>query len=61
MSHVGTETGLLNTDDAALKWIRKYCSKKTKNITKEEKEKYKAVFEGEEAAFIIEKLACDII
>ena len=61
MSHVGTETGLLNIDDAALKQIRKYCGKKTKIITKEEKEKYKAVFEGEESAFIIEKLACDII
>ena len=61
MSHVGTETGLLNIDDAALKRIRKYCGKKTKIVTKEEKEKYKAVFEGEEGAFIIEKLACDII
>ena len=28
MSHVGTETGLLDIDDAALKRIRKYCGKK---------------------------------
>ena len=39
MSHVGTETGLLDIDDAALKRIRKYCGKKTKNIAKEGKEK----------------------
>ena len=30
MSHVGTETELLNIDDAALKRIRKYCGKKKK-------------------------------
>ena len=50
-----------NIDDAALKIIRKYCGKKTKFITKEEKEKYKAFFEGEKGIFIIEKLTCDII
>ena len=61
MSYFGTETGLLNIDNAALKRIRKYHDKKTKNITIEEKEKYKAFFEGEEGAFIIEKLVCDII
>ena len=60
MSYFGTETGLLNIDNAALKWIRKY-DKKTKNITIEENEKYKAFFEGEEGAFIIEKLVRDII
>ena len=43
--------------DVLLKRIRKYCSKKHKNITKEEKEKYKAFFEGEENVFIIKKLA----
>ena len=36
-------------------------AKKTKNITEEEKQKYKAYFEGEAGIFIIEKLTCDII
>ena len=35
--------------------------KKTKDITEEEKEKYKAFFEGETDIFIIEKLIRDII
>ena len=35
--------------------------KKAKDITKEEKEKYKASFEGEAGIFIIEKLTRDII
>ena len=49
--------------DLALKRIRKYCGKKTKDITEEEKEKYKAFFEGEflKVIFIIEKLMRDII
>ena len=44
-----------------LKRIRKYCGKKTKDITEEEKQKYKAYFEGETSIFIIEKLSHDII
>ena len=36
-------------------------AKKTKNITKEEKQKYKAICEGQTGIFIIEKLARDII
>ena len=44
-----------------LKRIRKYCGKKTKDITEKEKEKYKAFFEGEVGIFIIEKLTHDII
>ena len=35
--------------------------KKTKDITEEEKEKYKALFEGEASIFITEKLTRDII
>ena len=35
--------------------------KKTKDITDEEKEKYKTLFEGEADVFIIEKLTRDII
>ena len=50
-----------NIDDVALKRIRKYCGKKTKDITKEEQEKYKAFFEGEKGIFVIEKLTRDII
>ena len=61
MSDVKTQTKHKNIDDVALKRIRKYCSKKTKDIPKEEKEKYKAFFEGEKGIFIIEKLTRDII
>ena len=50
-----------NISDVVLKRIRKYCSKKTKNITEEEKWKYKACFKSEEGVFIIEKLASDIL
>ena len=41
--------------------IRKHCGKKTKDITEEKKEKYKAFFEDETGIFIIEKLTRDII
>ena len=61
MSHIETKLGHSNIDDVALKRIRKYCGKKAKDITKEEKEKYKAFFEGKEGVFIIEKLTRDII
>ena len=54
-------TNHTNIYDLALKRIRKYCGKKTKDITEEEKEKYKAFFEGETGIFIIEKLTRDII
>ena len=37
MSDVETKLGHSNIDDIALKRIRKYCVKKTKDITKEEK------------------------
>ena len=43
-----------------LKRIGKYCGKKPKNITEEEKEKYKAFFEGEAGIFTIVKLTRDI-
>ena len=58
---VKIQTNHTNIDDLALKRIRKYCGKKTKDITEEEKEKYKAFFEGETGIFIIEKLTRDII
>ena len=61
MSDVEGQISHSNIADAALKRIRKYCGKKTKDITEEEKEKYKAFFEGETGIFIIEKLTRDII
>ena len=61
MRDVKIQTNHTNIDDVALKRIRKYCGKKTKDITEEEKEKYKAFFEGETGIFIIEKLTRDII
>ena len=60
MSDIEKQLGHSNIADVLLKRIRKYCSKKKKNITKEEKEKYKAFFEGEENFYIIEKLVRDI-
>ena len=61
MSNIETQLGHSNIANVALKRIRKYCGKKTKDITEEEKQKYKAFFEGETGIFIIEKFACDII
>ena len=61
MRDVEIQTNHTKIYDLALKRIRKYCGKKTKDITEEEKEKYKAFFEGETGIFIIEKLTRDII
>ena len=61
MSNIEIQLGHSNIADVALKRIRKYCGKKTKDITEKEKQKYKAYFKGKEGVFIIEKLACDII
>ena len=61
VSDIETQTKHSNICDIALKRIRKYCGKKTKDITEEEKQKYKAFFEGETGIFIIEKLTRDII
>ena len=44
MSDIELQLGHSNIDDVALKKIEKYYGKKTKNITEEEKEKYKALF-----------------
>ena len=48
-----------NIYNIALERIRKHYGKKTKDITKGEKEKYKIFFEGEADIFIIEKLTRD--
>ena len=61
MSHIERQLGHSNIADVVLKRIRKYCGKKTKDITEEEKQKYKAFFKGQKDVFIIEKLARDII
>ena len=61
MIDVETQTKHTNINDVALKRIKKQCGKKIKDIAKEEKEKYKAFFEGETGIFIIEKLTRDII
>ena len=61
MSHIKRQLCHPNIADVVLKRMRKYCGKKTKNITEEEKEKYKASFKDEEGVFIIEKRARDVI
>ena len=45
MSNIEIQLGYSNIADVVLKRIRKYCGKKKKEITEEEKEKYKAYFE----------------
>ena len=61
VSHLEIQTKNSNTCNIVLKRIKKYCGKKTKGITEEEKQKYKAYFEGETVIFIIGKLTRDII
>ena len=60
MRDVKIQTNNTNIYNIALEKIRKYYGKKTKDITKEEKEKCKTFFEGEAGIFIIEKLTRDI-
>ena len=61
MSDAEIQCGHWNIAEVVLKRIIKYCRKKTKDITEEEKQKYKAFFKGKEGVFIIEKLTRDII
>ena len=60
MSNIEIQLGHSNIADVVLKRIRKYLGKKTKHITKEEKEQYKCYFENKKGVFIIEKLARDV-
>ena len=60
MGHIEIQLEHSNIADVVLKRMRKWCGKITKNITEEEKDKYKASFEGEEGAFIAQKFACDV-
>ena len=52
ISHVGTETGLLNIDDAALKRIRKYCGKK-KVLQKKKKENTRHFLKGKKVLLFL--------
>ena len=61
MSDVEKQINHSNIADAAIKRIRKHYGRKTKDITEEKKQKYKAFFEGEAGIFIIEKLTRDIV
>ena len=61
VSYLKTQIKHSNICDIALKRIKKYYGKKTKNITEKEKQKYKAYFKGETGIFIIKKLTRDII
>ena len=61
MSDVKKQINNSSIADVALKRIRKYYGKRTKDITEEEKAKYKAFFKGHTSIFINEKLTGDII
>ena len=61
MSDIEIQLRHSNIYHIALERIKRYCGKKTKDITEEEKEKYKAFFEGEAGIFIIERFTRDII
>ena len=61
MSDLKTQTKHSNIAEVVLGRIKKYYGKKTKKISEEEKQKYKAYFEDEKGVFIIEKLIRDVI
>ena len=61
MSDIEIQLRHSNIYHIALERIKRYCGKKTKDITEEEKEKYQAFFEGETGILIIETLTRDII
>ena len=56
VSDLKTQIKHSNICDIALKRIRKYCGKKTKDITEEEKQKYKAFFEDERGILLLKSL-----
>ena len=61
MNGVKRKTGHFNISDTALRRIKKYCGKKIKYITEQEKQKYKAFLKDKDGIFIIEKRTRDII
>ena len=61
MSNIEEQTNYSNIADGVLRRIRKYCGKKIKSITEEEKQKYKAYFAGKKGIFIIEKFTHNVI
>ena len=60
VSNVETQIKHSNIWDVALKRTKIIMAKRPKNVTQEEKQKYKAYFEGETGIFIIKKLMRDI-
>ena len=60
MSDVKTQQKHSNIAEIVLRRIKKYYGRKIKNISEEEKQKYKAYFEGEKDVFVIQKLTRDI-
>ena len=60
VSNVETQIKHSNIWDVALKRTKIIMAKRPKNVTQEEKQKYKAYFEGETGIFIIKKLTRDI-
>ena len=56
VSDLKTQIKHSNICDIALTRIRKYCRKKTKDITEEEKQKYKAFFEDERGILLLKSL-----
>ena len=51
MSDIEIQIRHSNIYHIALERIKKHCGEKAKDITKEEKEKYKVFFEGETGTF----------
>ena len=56
MSDIEMQLGHSNIADVVLKRIRKYLGKKTKYITKEEKEQYKCYFEKKKVFLLLKNL-----
>ena len=56
MRDVEIQRNHININDLALKRIRKYCGKKTKDIEGEEKEKYKAFLKVKQVFSLLKNL-----
>ena len=56
MSDIQTQLGHSNIADVALRRIRKYYGKKTEDITKEEKQKYKAYLKIKRVFLLLKNL-----
>ena len=56
MSDVKTQAKHSNIDEVVLGRMKKYYSKKRKNISEEEKQKYKACSEGQKVFLLLKNL-----